>query len=359
MTSLIWLRAETKRGEHRTPLGPSDAARLVEAGVEVCVEESEQRAFADSAYAAAGCRLVSEGSWPEAPPEAFILGIKELPDEPAPLVHRHIYFGHAYKDQPGWRSLLGRFVAGGGILLDLEFLTDESGRRLAAFGYWAGFAGAALGVRLYAGRQREGVDFALSPQKPAADKAELVNAISNRLALVPDPDRRAPRAVVVGALGRCGRGAVALFDALELPVEQWDIAETVAGGPFDALLDYDLMVNTVLLGEPIPPFLTEREIQRPSRRLSVISDVSCDPGNPGNPLPFYDRVTSFEEPALRVAGGDNPLDLIAVDHLPSLLPRESSIDFSSQLLPQLLELGEMSAAWRRCEERFRRHAARL
>ena len=55
-------------------------------------------------------------------------------------------FGHAYKGQPDGQKLLSRFAAGGGILYDLEYLTDETGRRVAAFGYWAGFAGAAFGA---------------------------------------------------------------------------------------------------------------------------------------------------------------------------------------------------------------------
>jgi len=35
--------------------------------------------------------------------------------------------------------VLGRYAHGGGTLLDLEFL-EKNGRRVAAFGYWAGFA---------------------------------------------------------------------------------------------------------------------------------------------------------------------------------------------------------------------------
>ena len=53
-------------------------------------------------------------------------------------------FGHAYKGQPAGQVLLRRFRDGGGTLYDLEYLTDETGRRVAAFGYWAGYAGAAL-----------------------------------------------------------------------------------------------------------------------------------------------------------------------------------------------------------------------
>jgi saccharopine dehydrogenase (NAD+, L-lysine-forming) len=46
-----------------------------------------------------------------------------------------------------------------------------------------------------------------------------------------------------------------------------------------------------------------------------------------------------------------PLDLIAIDNLPSLLPRESSTDFSAALLPQLLAFGP-GGAWGRCLDRF-------
>jgi hypothetical protein len=40
-----------------------------------------------------------------------------------------------YKNQGGWEKVLSRFPRGGGTLLDLEFLEDEQGRRVAAFGY--------------------------------------------------------------------------------------------------------------------------------------------------------------------------------------------------------------------------------
>jgi len=43
-----------------------------------------------------------------------------------------------------------RFPRGGGTLLDLEFLTDDRGRRITAFGYHAGFAGAALALETWA-----------------------------------------------------------------------------------------------------------------------------------------------------------------------------------------------------------------
>lgn len=41
----------------------------------------------------------------------------------------------------GWKELLGRFIRGGGSIWDMEYLTDENGRRVAAFGRSAGFIG--------------------------------------------------------------------------------------------------------------------------------------------------------------------------------------------------------------------------
>ena len=41
--------------------------------------------------------MVPEGSWVDAPKEAFILGIKELTESFSPIPHTHIYFAHAYR----------------------------------------------------------------------------------------------------------------------------------------------------------------------------------------------------------------------------------------------------------------------
>lgn len=104
--------------------------------------------------------MVEPGTWKSAPADAYIVGLKELPEnDSSPLVHKHIFFGHCYKQQAGWKDLLGRFVQGNGLLLDLEFLTDANGRRMAAFGYHAGFAGTAIGLEAWAQQQ-------LEPTKP-------------------------------------------------------------------------------------------------------------------------------------------------------------------------------------------------
>ncbi|MEU0204633.1 MULTISPECIES: saccharopine dehydrogenase [unclassified Streptomyces] len=338
MTELhLWLRHEARTTERRTPVVPDDARRLVENGVELTVEESPQRVFPIEEYQAAGCRVAPAGSWVTAPPDAVVLGLKELPDEPAELTHRHIFFGHAYKGQPGAAGLLRRFAAGGGALFDLEYLVDDSGRRLAAFGFWAGYLGAALAVLQHRGRLR-------APLVPTT-KDELDETLK------PADGDTDFTGLVVGALGRSGRGARVAFATAGVDPTCWDLAET---RDLDraALLRHDVMVNAVLATSPVPPFLREQDLDTPDRRLRTLCDVTCDVGSPLNVLPVYDETTSWDEPVRRLRA-QPPLDLIAIDNLPSLLPLESSADFSAALLPHLLDFG-VSGAWARCLDRFRR-----
>ncbi len=114
----------------------------------VTVEDSPVRAIPIDGYRdTAGCTIAPENSWPDAPDDAIIFGLKELPEDGTPLPHRHIMFGHAFKGQHSGRALLERFKAGGGTLYDLEYLVNPDGRRVAAFGYWAGYAGAAVSLK--------------------------------------------------------------------------------------------------------------------------------------------------------------------------------------------------------------------
>ena len=86
---------------------------------------------------------------------------------------------------------------------------------------------------------------------------------------------------------------------------KWDLAETAKGGPFQEILDVDIFVNCIYLSSPIPHFLTYDQLHQagPSRRLSVIVDVSCDTTNPHNPIPIYNINTTFSHPTVPVETG--------------------------------------------------------
>ena len=150
-----------------------------------------------------GCTLVPNNTWHTAPLTTPIIGLKELPVSTEPLKHVHINFAHCYKHQEGWNVFLNRFHEGKGTLYDLEFLQDGSGRRVAAFGFHAGFAGAAAGVLAFAAL-KEGKT--LGELKPFSKETDMISAVKAKL-----DGRIGVKALVIGALGRCGRGAVDLF----------------------------------------------------------------------------------------------------------------------------------------------------
>ena len=344
----LWVRAEPRAHERRVGVTPDGVRALIDAGLRVTVEESRARVIGIERYRGAGAEIAPEGSWPEAPEDAIVFGLKELPEDGTPLRHRHIMFGHAYKGQPAGRVLLERFRAGGGTLYDLEYLVDGSGRRVAAFGYWAGYAGAAVSLMAWAA-QRHG---ALCP--PVGTFAGRDALLADLAARLDAGGAERPTALVIGALGRVGSGACDLCTAMSVPVTKWDMAETAHGGPFPEILDHDLFINCILARPGTPVFVPASALNAP-RRLSVIGDVACDPDSDYNPVPVYDAATTWAAPVVRVHETP-PFDVMAIDNLPSLLPRESSEDFAAQLLPHLLTLDRPEAGvWGRAKGVFDTH----
>ncbi len=124
-------------------------------------------------------------------------------DAPHPSPH---HVRHAYKGQPAGRVLLERFQGRGRGAVRSGYLVTEEGRRVAAFGYWAGYAGAAVSLKCWAAQQRGGI---AGPVRKVASKDALLAQLDREL----DGLGR-PRAIIIGALGRVGTGAADLCTAL-------------------------------------------------------------------------------------------------------------------------------------------------
>lgn len=185
----------------------------------------------------------------------------------------------SFKGQANWREILSRFQRGGSTLYDLEFLTDATGRRVAAYGYHAGYAGAAAALMVWEWQLEHGKE-----PFPALNSYEnenlLIEDVRSRLKTGAQKSGRLPQAIVIGALGRCGRGAVDLLRAAGLPSEnllEWDMAETAPGGPFKEIVESDIFVNCIYLTSKIPPFVDLQSLDTPSRKLSVVCDVIPPP----------------------------------------------------------------------------------
>ncbi|KAH6996397.1 Saccharopine dehydrogenase [Ilyonectria sp. MPI-CAGE-AT-0026] len=310
----------------------------------------EDRIYHDSEFKAVGAEIVPTGSWIDAPVDTVILGLKELPANGSPLPHTYIHFAHCFKKQDGWATEFSRFAKAGGLLYDLEFLADDRGARIA--------------VRLQRGLfwccavLHPGVPQGAVPAfDSASDLVELVR--SSITEALPLNDGEYPRLMIIGALGRCGKGAADCCRAFSN-----DMAETSRGGPFPEIIGVDALLNCVYLGaHRVPPFTTLESLSTPERRLRVICDVSCDPNSENNPLPVYSGYSSFDNPTISASGPlDGPeLRIIAIDHLPTMIAREASDEYAGLLLPSLLQLRdrEKDGVWTRAEQTYRERVSEL
>lgn len=348
----LWVRHEDRPNEERVGLTPEGARALLDAGVRVTVEDSPVRAISIDDYRDAGTEIAAPGAWRTAPTDTIIFGLKELPEDGTPLPHRHIMFGHAYKGQAAGRQLLQRFKAGGGALYDLEYLLDADGRRVAAFGYWAGYAGAAISLMAWIAQQRGEL---CGPVSTYGSAHALQEALTAQL-IATGPAQ--PRVIIIGALGRVGTGAQDFCDALGLETTRWDMAETALGGPFPEILSHEIFLNCILASPGVPVFVPNSS-KAAARALCVIGDIACDPTSDFSPIKVYDAATEWAAPARRVHA-EPPLDVMAIDNLPSLLPVESAQDYAGQLLPSLQSLPQIGqGVWGRARAIFDTHIAEL
>jgi saccharopine dehydrogenase (NAD+, L-lysine-forming) len=165
-------------------------------------------------------------------------------------------------------------------------------------------------------------------------------------------------ALVTGARGRSGRGAQRALVTAGVPITRWDRQET-RDLHKQALLGHDVLVNCVVTHTPTTPFVEMGDLDH-ERRLRLLADVTCDVTGPTNMLPVNTEITTWQEPVRQLHGGNPehdtaPLEIIAIDNLPSLLPREASEGFSADLTPHLLGLaeeGEPSGPWRAAGRAF-------
>ena len=125
-------------------------------------------------------------------------------------------------------------------------------------------------------------------------------------------------------------------------------------------------MNCVVTNTPTTPFVEQADLDH-ERRLRVLADVTCDVTGPTNMLPVNTEITTWQEPVRRLHGGTPahgtaPLEVIAIDNLPSLLPREASEGFSADLAAHLLGLAEdggPSGPWQAAGQAFEQAIEKL
>jgi saccharopine dehydrogenase (NAD+, L-lysine-forming) len=86
----IWIRGEQRLNEGRVGVSPAGVKALIEAGYKITIEYNPARAIPLTEYPTVDTAPM--GSWPGAPHDAVIMGLKELPDDASPQPRRLMLF---------------------------------------------------------------------------------------------------------------------------------------------------------------------------------------------------------------------------------------------------------------------------
>jgi len=379
-------REDMYHWERRTPLIPAHVKELAQqTELEFIVQSSDMRAYSDDEYREAGLPVAADLK--DCP---VIIALKEIPVDVLEKDKTYVFFSHVIKGQPDNMPMLQQALDLGCTIIDYEKIMNDQGRRMIAFGNYAGLAGMidtlwALGGRL----AWEGIANPFEPLTQASEYADLAEAKA-AIRVVADvirteglPERLVPLTVGITGYGNVSKGAQEILDLL--PITDIEPADLLAGklpenvsntilklvfrekdtvlplveGEVFKLQDYydhperyraaferylpqlTVLVNCIYWAPKYPRLVTVESARQlyagGQPQLRVIGDISCDvegsveitvkATEPDDPIYVYDPETSSIRSGVE---GDGPV-VMAVDILPSELPRESSAYFSNIL----------------------------
>ncbi len=357
--------------DSRVPLIPEQCAYVLAnfKGIDLCVQPSPIRCYSDDAYRHQNIALRADLR-----DRDVLLGVKEVPIGELIPGKTYFFFSHTIKEQSYNRELLRAVLDKNIRLIDYEVLTDDKGRRLIAFGKFAGMVGAHNGIMAYGARTGA---FELPRMKDFLDYAEARGTY--RQLQLP------PMKIVLTGTGRVGNGAALVLrdmgireaspkeflqqeydEAVFTQLRCEDYARRRSDGGFDKNEFYtyperyesafepfaassDLMINGIYWDNKAPAFFTREEMKAPAFRIKVIADVTCDIA-PVSSIPATLRASTIADPIFGydpVTGGETAahqpqaIDMMTVDNLPNELPRDASKAFGKQfiehILPELLK----------------------
>ena len=315
------IRVEANPFESRTPIVPKDVSALLPF-FKVCVESSTTRCYSDEDYKVNGAMIVPKDYWIPSK-NSYVLGIKH----PAHSAHSAsetqtlLHFAHCFKGQHGASQILDSLRPS--VFLDYEYMT-ELNKRVISFCGQSGKIGCYLALMAYYKSY-----YHATRDIPPFDE-ELYQSM-----LYSFTARHKPSVLLIGH-GTVGKSCKAVLDHLCIPCTIWTSKDAIHK---KVILGHNILLHAIRLDETrhVAPFLERSDLEKPSA-LSVICDISCDLGHPQNTLPIYDEYTTKQQPVIRMNYGQNKVNLIAINCLPSLEPIVSSDQFSAKLVSLLPDL---------------------
>jgi alpha-aminoadipic semialdehyde synthase len=373
--------------ERRVPLVPRHLKSLIEEeGLGVIVETSAKRVFSDEEYEEAGAVVTDDLS--HCP---VIFGVKEIPVERLEADKTYIFFSHVIKGQEHNMDMLKRLKELKCNLIDYERIVDEMDRRLIFFGRYAGLAGMINSLWSLGQRLEEFnvitpfLDIAQTHNYHSLGEArKVVSKVGQKIIEKGLPPQLKPLVIGFTGYGNVSQGAQEIASLLPIkeilpdelislhkhthlpdniiyrvvfkeehlvtpinPDEKFDLQDYYQHpekykSTFEKYLPHLTMLINCIYWDPRYPRLltknyTEALFEDGTPKLTVVGDITCDPDGSveithkgteiENPVFVYNPKTRTPSDGFK---GDGLL-VMAVDILPSELPRDSSKFFSEVL----------------------------
>jgi len=374
--------------ERRAPLTPKHVEKLIKHyKLDVVVETSPKRIFKDEEYIKAGAKISNDLR-----KCSVIFGVKEIPDAYFEKDKTYVLFSHVIKGQKKNMGMLQKMMELKCNLIDYEKIIDEQNKRLIFFGKYAGFAGMinslwSLGLRL----KEQGIETPFLKIKQARSYHSLEqarNAISEVGQYIAENGfSKELRPFVIGftGYGNVSSGAQEILGLLPvkeispeklLSLKERDklpnnivykviFKEKHLSSPIDKEKEFELqdyyanpegyknqfekyvphltaLINCMYWEKRFPKLITkeylEKLYKKGNPKLTVIGDITCDVNGS---IESTVKSTEIEDPIFVYNPFSNEISMgckgqgiqvMAVDILPSELPRDSSNGFGDVLV---------------------------
>ena len=365
----IGIVRETRNDEYRTPIVPSDIKKFKKnnPNINFIIQPSNNRCFSDEEYELCGAKInenLNECS--------IIFGVKEI--DPNILINNrtYLFFSHTFKINKQQKniekhkkdlllSILNKKIT----LIDYENIRGKNGTRCLGFGRFAGIVGCYNTLNLLLrvlGKQ------SLASAYKINDYERLVLNLKNlyfpKTKILVTGDGRVAKGVIE-LLNLTNIKAVSKKDFLEKKFDQPIFCnletkdyvtnnsstnfnlEHFINNPQDyssSALQYLKETNILISAhywDPSSPKIFESKDLKHLQNLKIVGDITCDINGS---VPTTIRSTTIEKPnywiernSLKEIDKNNDgIAVMAVDNLPSELPRDSSTEFSEGIINEVL-----------------------
>ena len=366
---------ESRLDESRTPLTPQHINEInkIYNNVKVLIQPSNNRCFKDEEYINAGAELNEDLNECN-----LILGVKEISTEFLIQDKTYLFFSHTSKIQsdnsaaaqgtPGMdkKELLKEILRKKINLIDYENIRDTNGARYLGFGRFAGIVGCYNSLALYQNFVKKlKMERAFELKTYEKLKESLINEKFSKIKILVTGDGRVNRGVLE-MLNHTNITEISKKDYLSkdynTPVfcnlktadyvttseskDNFNLQHFIKNPDKYISTTHEYLIKTNLLisahyWDPHSPKIFELKNLKEYSKLQAIGDITCDINGS---IPTTLKSTSIENPYFyfdknHFSECDLSKDCIAimaVDNLPSELPRDSSTEFGNGVFQEVL-----------------------